>query len=73
MVLIAALVRNHELLSVNEQLDRMRPRSQVELRVYTCVEVPSMNSQWIKRLNTARGWILGVGALAVAVGWFLRQ
>jgi hypothetical protein len=28
-----------------------------------------MNSKWIKRLNAARGWILGVGLLLAGVAW----
>jgi hypothetical protein len=31
-----------------------------------------MNSRWMKRLNAARGWILGVGLVAAGVIWFVR-
>jgi hypothetical protein len=32
-----------------------------------------MNSEWIKRLNKARGWLLGVGLCAVVVAWFAHH
>jgi hypothetical protein len=32
-----------------------------------------MNSTWIKRLNAARGWILGAGLIAIGVAWFAHR
>jgi hypothetical protein len=32
-----------------------------------------MNSKWIRRLNAARGWILGAGAAAIGIAWLANR
>jgi hypothetical protein len=43
------------------------------LASYTSRRGAEMNSKWIKRLNAARGWILGAGVAAVGIAWLAHR